>query len=346
MIEDRYTRQIALPQVGIDGQEKLKKARVLIVGAGGLGNAVLPYLASSGIGVIGVIDGDAIALSNLHRQVLFSEEDLNLSKSKIACDKLSVQFPDTEFEPYAEFLSGQNALRLFEKYDLIIDATDSVDARYLINDGCILKQKPFVHASIYRFQFQVAAFNIKGSGSYRCLYPTAPKNVQSCAEAGVLPTTVAMAGLYQANEVFKYFLGIGDQLTNKMLLIDTLSNRQDHFSYTSKLQGFITPDYFQEKYAQVKKIQFTETLHEGVFLDVRNEDEEPSSELNNSIKVPLPVLENDLSLLPKDKPIYIYCQSGKRSIQAYHILRKNNYKNVYCLHENANEINELKIKVG
>ena len=346
MRENRYTRQIALPQVGIEGQEKLRKARVLVVGAGGIGNAVLPYLASSGIGAIGVIDGDSVAYSNLHRQVLFSEDDINASKSITICEKLSVQFNDVSFEPYSDFLTGENALKLFNQFDLIVDATDSIVARYLINDACTLTHKPFVHASVYRFQFQVATFNVRESGSYRCLYPTPPKEVQSCAEAGVMPSTVAMAGLYQANEVFKYFLDIGDLLTNKMLLVDTLSNRHDHFTYTAKQHYFITPSYFTEQYRQVDEIHYADTVKEGIFLDVRNEDEQPFTALDNCIKVPLSSLEDNLSRLPKEKSIYIFCQSGRRSVLAYHMLKEKQYNTVYCLHENAKHINEVKSKEG
>lgn len=346
MSESRYLRQIALPQVGLEGQEKLQQARVLVVGAGGLGNAILPYLASSGIGTIGVIDGDNVALSNLHRQVLFSEDDINTAKSTTICEKLSVQFNDILFEPYTAFLTGENALELFDKYDLIVDATDSIVARYLINDACILTHKPFVHASVYRFQFQVAMFNVGASGSYRCLYPTPPKDVQSCAEAGVMPSTVAMAGLYQANEVFKYLMGIGDLITNKMLLVDTLSNRHDQFTYTTKQHDFVTPSYFKEQYRQIDEIHYADTVKEGIFLDVRNENEEPFTVLDNCIKVPLSSLENNLALLPNDKPIYIFCQRGKRSILAYHMLKEKQYNTIYCLHENATQINEVKRKEG
>ena len=346
MNENRYIRQISLPHVGLDGQEKLKQARVLVVGAGGLGNAVIPYLASSGAGTIGVIDGDTVAYSNLHRQIVFAEQDIDASKSETICKKLGKQFSDVSFEAYNTFLSGQNALAIFSKYDLIVDATDAIAARYLINDACILAQKPFVHASIYRFQFQVASFNVGQSGTYRCLYPIPPKNAQSCAEAGVMPTTVALAGLYQANEVFKYFLAIGEMLTNKMLLVDTLSNRHDSFAYTTKEHAFLTPSYYTETYSPVEKIRFADTKADGFFLDVRNADEEPNVSLNNYQKIALNQLAKSLTALPRDKPIYIFCQSGARSVAAYQMLKENEFNNVYCLHENANQINAIKRKEG
>lgn len=346
MNENRYIRQIALPHVGLDGQEKLKQARVLVVGAGGLGNAVIPYLASSGVGTIGVIDGDTVSYSNLHRQIMFAEQDNDASKSETICTKLGEQFSDVSFEAYNTFLSGQNALAIFRNHDLIVDATDAIATRYLINDACILTQKPFVHASIYRFQFQVASFNVAQSGSYRCLYPIPPKNAQSCAEAGVMPTTVALAGLYQANEVFKYFLAIGEMLTNKMLLVDTLSNRHDSFAYTTKEHAFLTPSYFTETYSPIEKIRFTETEAEGFFLDVRNADEEPTVSLTHYQKIALNQLAENLALLPHDRPIYIFCQSGSRSVSAYQMLKENQFNNVYCLHENANQINPIKLTEG
>ncbi len=346
MVDSRYTRQMTLPQVGESGQEKLVQARVLIVGAGGLGNAVLPYLASSGIGTLGVIDGDAVSLCNLHRQVLFSESDIALSKSETACKKLSIQFPAIEFKSYSEFLTGQNALAIFRDYDLIVDATDAIDARFLINDASILTNKPFVHASVYRFQFQVAVFNAYQSGSYRCLYPLSPTNSQSCAEAGVMPTTVAMAGLYQANEVLKFFLKIGQLLTNEMVLVDTLTNRQTHFAYDTQHHDFITPSFFARTYAPIEKIRLEQTKQIGIFLDVRNDGELPFITLENYLRIPLASLAIQLSLVPRNKEIYIFCQSGNRSIDAHHILIENGYTNVYCLHETAAQINQVNSQIS
>ncbi|WP_179343683.1 HesA/MoeB/ThiF family protein [Winogradskyella ursingii] len=341
MTNEKYIRQISLPNVGESGQEKLSEARVLVVGCGGLGHAVLPYLASSGIGTVGIIDGDTVSKSNLHRQVLFSENDVGESKVEVAKSKLEQQFPEVETLVLNEFLNGDNALDLFKKFDVIIDATDAIEVRYLINDACVLTKKPFVHASVYRFQFQVATFNYKSSGTYRCLYPNPPKTVQNCAEAGVMPSTVAMAGLYQANEVFKLILNIGDLILDKMLLIDALTNEQHQFQYQKKDISFITQDFFKKIYIEkkIKTISYNEAKKlDGLFLDVREKDELPKLELENYMQIPLQELENNCSQISKNPPVFIFCQSGKRSAKAFQLLKEKEFKNVYCLSDNAPEI--------
>lgn len=348
MSNEKYIRQITLPQIGIVGQQKLQQAHVLVVGAGGLGNAVLPYLASSGIGTIGIIDGDHISMSNLHRQILFSEIDINKSKAEIAALKLNQQFPDISITAYNEFLSEENALKVFKEYDIIIDATDAIEIRYLINDACIITNKPFVHASVYRFQFQVATFNVNESGTYRCLYPNPPKAVQNCAEAGVMPSTVAMAGIYQVNEVFKYILGIGELLTNKLVLVDTMTNQQNHFTFQKKNYTFITEGFFKEEHksSSTKLISFKEALSNGgLLLDVREPEENPKLAIDNYKQIPLGNLKTNLEQLANEPFIYIFCQSGKRSALAYHILKENQFSNIFCLKENAPEISKLTIKV-
>lgn len=348
MEDSRYSRQIKLPQIGEKGQEKLTNASVLVVGAGGLGNAVLPYLASSGIGKIGIIDGDKVSKSNLHRQILFSEKDLNQLKSKTAADKLRLQFPDISIINYDEYLDVDNALKIFKEYDIIVDATDNINIRYLINDACILTNKPFVHASVYRFQFQIATFNFENSGTYRCLYPTPPQEIQSCAEAGVMPVTVAMAGIYEANEVFKYFLNIGNLLTNKMLLINTLSNEQNLFKYKKKSTDYITEEFFVDEYSKNFKVISYQKAKElnGTFLDVRNAEEEPKLAFENYLQIPVIDLEDNLAKIPIEKPIFIFCQSGKRSEVAAKILSKKSFSPIYCLNENASEINDKQKKAG
>ncbi len=348
MNNEKYIRQITLPQVGELGQEKLQHASVLVIGIGGLGNAVLPYLASSGIGTIGIIDGDTIAMSNLHRQVLFSEKDINRLKASVAYDKLSTQFPEVSFKAYKEFLNVENALTLFKEYDIILDATDTINIRYLINDACVLTNTPFVHASVYRFQFQIATFNVDRSGTYRCLYPNPPKTVQSCSEAGVMPGTVAMAGLYQVNEVIKYMLDIGEVLTNKMILMDTMTNQQHQFLYQKKNHTFITEAFFTKEYQKqdIDTISFENALKlEGLFLDVRQISEEPKLVFKNYAQIPLQNLEENLLQLSAAKRIFIFCQSGKRSALAYQLLKKKNVDTVFCLKDNAPEL-KSKIIVG
>ncbi len=186
---ERYKRQINLPQVGIDGQQKLLNAKVLVIGAGGLGNAILPYLTAAGIGHIGIIDGDRVEESNLQRQVLFTENSVGELKTEILASHLGSLNSKSDIKIYKEFLDAKNAVSIIGNYDVVVDATDSVSIRYLINDACILANKPFVYGSVYRFEGQVSVFNYKNGPTYRCLFKKKHTNVTNCEDAGVLGTT-------------------------------------------------------------------------------------------------------------------------------------------------------------
>jgi len=339
----RYSRQVNLPQVGSAGQQKLEAARVLVMGAGGLGCAVLPYLVASGIGHIGIIDGDVVSESNLHRQLLYTAEDIDQPKVSIAQKKLGALNPDIQIIAENAYLTGENALKTVRNYDLIIDGTDAIAARYLINDACVLAEKPFVHASIYRFQTQVSVFNYQNGPTYRCLFPSPPKEAPSCAEAGVLGTSVALAGMLQANEVMKIILGIGDVLSGQLLLKDGLTNKQEIFRFKKNKTIQITPESFkQEHQHEIKRIDFASAkAQNGIFLDVRQKQEEPVINLPNSIQIPVQQLRDEFAQLPRETPIYIFCQSGKRSEAGYKLLAENDFKNVFCLLENAPELEQL-----
>ncbi|MEC8884320.1 MAG: HesA/MoeB/ThiF family protein, partial [Bacteroidota bacterium] len=205
---NHYQRQIILPQVGEQGQQKIAEARVLVIGAGGLGCALLPYLAAAGVGHLGIIDGDRIEESNLHRQILYTPERLGAFKVEQAKQVLQKQQPHCTITSYTEYLSGTNALELFDQYNIIVDATDRIDVRYLINDAAVLTSKPVVYGSIHRFEGQVSVFNYNDGPTYRCLFPKAVE-VPSCAEAGVLGTSVGIIGMLQAAEVMKIILQTG-----------------------------------------------------------------------------------------------------------------------------------------
>ena len=215
---ERYKRQINLPQVGINGQQKLRNAKVLLIGAGGLGNAILPYLTAAGIGNIGIIDGDRIEESNLQRQVLFSENAVGELKTVVVASHLRSLNSESDIKIYKKFLNTKNAISIIENYDVVVDATDSVSIRYLINDACVLTNKPFVYGSVYRFEGQVSVFNYKNGPTYRCLFKKKHTNVINCEDAGVLGTTVGLIGMFQANEVMKMILETGDILSGKLLL--------------------------------------------------------------------------------------------------------------------------------
>lgn len=342
-LNTRYSRQINLPQVGISGQEKLAAARVLVIGAGGLGCAVLPYLAASGIGYIGIIDGDVVSESNLHRQLLYTAEDVGQPKVLVAEKKLKALNHNVQIMTENAYLTGENALKTIENYDLIIDGTDAIAARYLINDACVLAGKPFVHASLYRFQAQVCVFNYQDGATYRCLFPNPPKDAPSCAEAGILGTSVALAGMLQANETMKMILGIGKVLSGQLLLKDGLTNKQEIFRFSKNKDIRITAESFKREHQQeIRKIDFASAnAKKGIFLDVRQKQEKPAINLPNLVQIPVQKLRNEFAQLPRDTSIYIFCQSGKRSEAGYKLLAENDFQNLYCLQENAPELEHL-----
>ncbi|WJS94273.1 HesA/MoeB/ThiF family protein [Flavobacterium johnsoniae] len=334
---NRYNRQLILPEIGEEGQRKLAKSKVLVIGAGGLGAAILPYLASAGVGEIGIIDHDIIEISNLHRQVIYKTSAVGKSKAEQAKIMISELNPDIKVIAFTERLSGKNAIALFEKYDIIVDATDSISIKYLINDACLLTSKPMVYGSIFRFQGQVSVFNCQNGPTYRCLYPDENQNALNCEDAGVLGITVGIIGMLQANEVIKMILEIGEVLNGKILVYNILNNEQQKYDFekTSNLQ--ITNEDFERKYNsdenQVQEINFDSVLNEiendeVLFLDVRNIDESPKINLKNRIQIPLMHLENKLEKLNKNQTIYIFCQSGIRSKIAVELLHKHQFKNI------------------
>lgn len=220
----RYSRQILLPEIGIEGQRKISSAKVLCIGAGGLGCPALLYLAAAGVGTLGIVDGDTVDVSNLHRQILFKTEDQGKPKALIAKERLLDLNPDILIEAYPEMLSENNAQALFQHYDIILDGSDNFTAKYLINDIAVLVKKPFVHGAIQGLEGRVSTFAPDKGGCYRCLYPYAPAaHVQACGEAGVIGSVAGIVGTMQAMEVLKLIIG-NDQmlpLFNKLWVIDT-----------------------------------------------------------------------------------------------------------------------------
>ncbi len=220
----RYSRHIILSEVGGKGQKKIGEARVLIVGAGGLGSPIALYLAAAGVGTIGIIDPDIVDLSNLHRQVIHHTADLDRPKVTSAQEKIAALNPDVKVIPYVEYLNAQNALDLFGDYDYIIDGTDNFPVKFLINDAAYFSKKPFIHGGILRFEGQLFTILPSESACYRCIFPEPPPTgiVPSCQEAGVLGALAGLIGTLQGTEVLKLILGIGKPLTNRILRYDAL----------------------------------------------------------------------------------------------------------------------------
>src|ERR1700758_4685025 len=220
----RYSRHLIMPEVGVDGQRKLKAGSVLCIGAGGLGSPAAMYLAAAGVGRIGIVDFDVVDFSNLQRQIIHGTPDVGRSKLASAKDRLHAINPHVEIETYEEALSSANALKLFEPYDVILDGTDNFPTRYLTNDACVLLGKPNAYGSIFRFEGQASVFGTKEGPCYRCLYPEPPPPglVPSCAEGGVLGILPGLVGVIQATETIKLILGIGEPLIGRLLLVDAL----------------------------------------------------------------------------------------------------------------------------
>lgn len=223
----RYSRHLLIPEVGLAGQEKLAAARVLVVGAGGLGSPVLAYLAAAGVGRIGIVDDDAVDVTNLQRQILYATNDVGASKAKTAAERLHALNPQVAFDVLPVSLNAANAREIVRLYDVVVDGTDTFGARYLINDACVLEGKPDVYGSIFRFDGQVSVFAPPGGPCYRCLYPEPPpaELVPNCAEGGVLGVLAGIVGTWQASEALKLVLGIGAPLVGRLMLIDALDAR-------------------------------------------------------------------------------------------------------------------------
>ncbi|KAF2333571.1 HesA/MoeB/ThiF family protein [Flavobacterium ginsenosidimutans] len=346
----RYNRQIILPEIGDVGQYKLLKAKVLVIGAGGLGVAILPYLAAAGVGEIGIVDDDFIEISNLHRQVIYKSSAVGKGKATEAKAMISELNPQIKVNVFAEKLSGKNALSLFEKYDIIVDATDNISIKYLINDACLVTNKPMVYGSIFRFQGQVSVFNYQNGPTYRCLYPDENSNAANCEDAGVIGVSVGIIGMFQANEVLKIILGIGEVLSGKILVYNILNNEQQKYDFEKNSNLEIAKEDFERKYNatenQIEEIKMELLLDEienndVLFLDVRNEDELPKIKLKNSIQIPLMHLENEMKKLDSNKTIYVFCQSGIRSKIAVELLQKHQFKNIKSIAGGALAMKQL-----
>jgi sulfur-carrier protein adenylyltransferase/sulfurtransferase len=339
----RYNRQIILPNWGIEAQEKVKASRVLVIGAGGLGCPVLSYLAATGIGTIGIMDFDVVEVSNLQRQVLYDMNDVGKNKAFAASQKLETFNPLVNIIAIDKGLEKSNALEIIAHYDIVVDATDNFETRYLINDACVILNKPFVFASILGFEGQVSVFNYKDGPTYRCLYtePPAKKNAPNCNENGVIGTLAGTVGCIQANEVLKIISGVGETLSGKLLIADLLNNKFSTLKIVTVAENkkiktlgeyntvcdsepiqFISKTNFAEKFLQVPHLS----------IDVSDEYEFIPIE-KDSKNIPLYEIEEHNFENP-GVPLVLYCKSGMRSRQAALILSKKGMRNIFCLTNN------------
>jgi sulfur-carrier protein adenylyltransferase/sulfurtransferase len=356
----RYSRHILLSEIGRVGQEKLKNARVLVVGAGGLGCPVLMYLTAAGVGKIGIIDFDKVDETNLQRQVLFDVRDIGKQKASIAREKLVQQNPHIEILDVNLKLATANALYLFSDYDVIVDGTDNFSTRYLVNDACVLLGKTLVSGSVFKFQGQVSVFNYRGENenfgpTYRCLFPSPPPagSTPSCSEIGVMGVLPGIIGTLMANETIKIITGVGEILSGKILLFDSLNinfqtieieRNPEIIKYMPQNEeAFKQMDYesfcgVDASSSAIKEIAAEELLAllsvpaNIQVLDVREIQEHPQVPALSALNIPLGDIEKQVSLIHRDKQVVVFCRGGTRSRKAIELLSsKHNFDNLYNL---------------
>ncbi len=336
----RYNRQIILPNWGVEAQEKVKVSRVAVIGAGGLGCPVLSYLVAAGVGTIGVMDFDVVEVSNLQRQVIYDMDDIGINKAMAASQKLKAFNPLVNIIALDKGLEKSNALEIIGEYDLVVDATDNFETRYLINDACVLLNKPFVFASIIGFEGQVSVFNYKDGPTYRCLYPEPPakENAPNCNENGVIGALAGTIGAIQANEVLKIISGVGEPLAGKLLIVNLLNNKFSTLEITAVAENkkikslgeydiicnndhitFLPHRDFAEKFSQIPHLT----------IDVSDEYEFVPIE-KGAKNIPLYEIE-EYGFGTITVPLVLYCKSGLRSKQAALLLSKKGIKNIVCL---------------
>jgi adenylyltransferase/sulfurtransferase len=352
----RYSRHLLLPEVGVEGQRKLKAARVLCVGAGGLGAPLAFYLAAAGIGTLGLLDFDVVDVSNLQRQIIHSTNDIGRPKLDSAAEKLHALNPDMKIVKLNTMLTSANALEIFKDFDMVADGTDNFPTRYLVNDACVLTGIPNVYASIYRFEGQASVFATQDGPCYRCLYPEPPPPglVPSCAEGGVLGILPGLLGVIQATEVIKLVLGKGEPLIGRLLLADALAMRFRELKLrknpdcpvcgthptVTKLIDYnqfcgipAVPAAPAEQVNGVPQISVTEFKQQrdagkDIFLlDVREPFEYRMANLGGHL-IPLGDLQKRVHELDADREIVVQCRSGARSQQAAEFLQKAGFKKV------------------
>ena len=349
----RYSRHLIMPEVGLEGQQKLKAARVLCIGTGGLGSPLAMYLAAAGIGTLGLVDFDVVDFTNLQRQIIHSTSDVGRKKLDSAAEKIEAINPFVDVVRYETRLSSENALPIFEDFDIIVDGTDNFPTRYLVNDACVLTGKPNVYGSIFRFEGQASVFGLKDGPCYRCLYPEPPPPglVPSCAEGGVLGILPGLVGIIQATETIKLILGSGDPLVGRLLLVDALGMRFRELKLRKNPEcpvcgphPTVTELMDYQQFCGIRGEEAPVTAHvpeiqpeelkqrldagEDIFvLDVREPHEYQICNLNGYL-IPLGDLPKRMHELDSSREIVAHCRSGVRSGKAVDFLRQAGFRKV------------------
>jgi molybdopterin/thiamine biosynthesis adenylyltransferase/rhodanese-related sulfurtransferase len=352
----RYSRHLIMPEVGMEGQQKLKAAKVLCIGAGGLGSPLTLYLAAAGVGTLGIVDFDVVDYTNLQRQIIHTTDDVGRKKLDSAADKLKAINPFIHLRMFETKLTSANALELFKEFDIIADGTDNFPTRYLVNDACVLTGKPNVYGSIFRFEGQASVFATEEGPCYRCLYPEPPPPglVPSCAEGGVLGILPGLVGVIQATETIKLILGQGDSLVGRLLLVDALGMKfrelklrknpdcpvcgknptvKELIDYNEfcGIRGEEAPVANDVPTISVEELKHKLDAKADVFiLDVREPHEYQICHLNGYL-IPVGDLPKRVHELDSSREIIAHCRSGVRSARAVNFLRRSGFKKVYNL---------------
>jgi adenylyltransferase/sulfurtransferase len=344
----RYSRHLLIPEVGLAGQRKLGAARVLCVGAGGLGSPILAYLTAAGVGRIGIVDDDVVDVTNLQRQTIYTTQDVGRKKAEVAAARLHGLNPQVAFDVIPLRFDASNARELVRLYDVVVDGTDTFGSRYLVNDACVLEKKPDVYGSIFRFDGQVSVFGAADGPCYRCLFPQPPPpdTVPTCAEGGVLGALAGMVGTWQASEALKLILGIGTPLIGRLLLIDALDARMREVKVArdpgcplcgaSPTIAQVEEIAYERPPATVPQIdaaELDERLAAGaVLLDVREPHEAVLGTIEGAVAIPASQLEARLHELDTAKSYVVACRVGARSLWAVQRLRDAGFGRLTHLH--------------
>ena len=336
----RFARHLTLPEVGLQGQLKLKKSSVLVVGAGGLGSPILLYLAAAGVGHLGIVDGDIVDISNLQRQVIHSVDTVGSLKCESARNSILSLNPNCTVDIYPEMLSSANACDILSKYDVVCDATDNFPARFLISDTCSVLEKPIVYGSVQRFEGQVSVFNLNPSSpTYRDFIPSAPPpgHVPSCAEAGVMGVLPGLVGILQASEAIKILLNLGKVLDGRLLVVDLLSVSFSEFTINKSSAPEVSPSSTASstpppspEVDKIDVVELSELLSDSnsnsILIDVRSLQEREISVISGSLSIPLIQISDGSSLeyirdlVLQGKKLFVHCKAGGRSLEAVRIL--------------------------
>jgi adenylyltransferase/sulfurtransferase len=345
----RYRRHLQLAEIGEAGQQRLRQARVLVVGAGGLGCPILQYLAAAGVGTLGLADADNVELTNLPRQILYGPADVGQPKVEAAARALGRLNELVTYQLHRVRVSPDNVRELVAAYDVVVDGSDNFPTRYLLNDACVSLGKPLVSGAIYKFEGQVSVFNYQGGPTYRCLFPEPPSAAEApdCNTTGVLNVLPGLIGTVQATEALKVVLGLGEVLSGRLWILDTLSFqtrtlrfKRDAVQSLIDLDTANPADYFDVSCAptppetlltssELRALLATPTP--PLLLDVRNPLEYQRRHLPGAVLLPLPQLAARAAEVPRQGPVVVYCQSGVRSAQAVTLLQSLGYDNVRTL---------------